>query len=603
MINSKSFTLGLTLLFFITSLNAQVGIGTTDPQGALDITSTTDGLLIPRVALVNLATVTVVTPTESELVYNTATVNDVTPGYYYLSTATGPWVRIGGANEANSWLTIGNAGLNASTNFIGTTDGVDVVFRRNNVAAGRIGLNNTSFGVGALANIIPTESASGRNNVAFGTNALGSSVNGVENVAIGSNALSGSTSVAPNQDVGYANIAIGYNTLTGIRPGNDNIAIGWEAAKNNNSSKLIAIGYRAGINNRSLDNIAIGELTLANLSNNASRNNTAIGSLALSRNTSATVSQNVAIGYHAGRGLGSSNNVVIGSEALIGDTSAESVVAIGEKAMNQSTNSFNVAVGREALFNSTGTHNVAIGYRAARIGAGSNNIVIGSDATVSGNDNIVIGRLVSSPAGNNRLSIGNLIYGEFDNNILRTNGQLQIGNPAGTGYAFPTTDGTAGQYLQTNGNGAVSWANQSDAKSVMRANITNNQGLDTLGWQKILFNTVLFDTNSEFITATNRFVASSAGYYQINAGFHTNSLPFNDEFYSIAVYVNGNLYQETSSNQNVRGQVSRNINCIVNLNVNDFVEIFVQNFQEFEFDIVEIDSFSGKTFFEVQQIR
>ena len=61
----------------------QVGIGTTDPQAALDIVSTTEGVLIPRIALTNTSTATVATPTESELVYNTATVNDVTPGFYY----------------------------------------------------------------------------------------------------------------------------------------------------------------------------------------------------------------------------------------------------------------------------------------------------------------------------------------------------------------------------------------------------------------------------------------------------------------------------------------------------------------------------------------
>ncbi len=73
----------LLLLLATTATFAQVGIGTTTPQGALEITSTTDGLLIPRVALVNTTTATVITPTISEMVYNTATAGDVTPGFYY----------------------------------------------------------------------------------------------------------------------------------------------------------------------------------------------------------------------------------------------------------------------------------------------------------------------------------------------------------------------------------------------------------------------------------------------------------------------------------------------------------------------------------------
>src|SRR6187402_2389438 len=94
---------------------AQVGVGTTTPTGALDITSTTDGLIIPRIRLVNTATTTVVTPTISELVYNTATTGDVTPGFYYWDGTK--WIRlVSGKND--DWTLIGNAGTSASTNFI-----------------------------------------------------------------------------------------------------------------------------------------------------------------------------------------------------------------------------------------------------------------------------------------------------------------------------------------------------------------------------------------------------------------------------------------------------------------------------------------------------
>jgi hypothetical protein len=82
----RTFT--LSFLFFCFGMQAQVGIGNTDPKATLDITSTTDGLLIPRVALTSTSdATTVVTLTTSELVYNTATAgtapNNVVPGYYY----------------------------------------------------------------------------------------------------------------------------------------------------------------------------------------------------------------------------------------------------------------------------------------------------------------------------------------------------------------------------------------------------------------------------------------------------------------------------------------------------------------------------------------
>ena len=84
----------LAILMMITSNSfGQVGIGTTTPLGALDVTSTNDGLVIPRVALtISSSALPLTAPTTSELVYNTVTVADVTPGYYYWGGAA--WVRL-----------------------------------------------------------------------------------------------------------------------------------------------------------------------------------------------------------------------------------------------------------------------------------------------------------------------------------------------------------------------------------------------------------------------------------------------------------------------------------------------------------------------------
>ena len=79
---------------------------------------------------------------------------------------------------------------------------------------------------------------------------------------------------------------------------------------------------------------------------------------------------------------------------------------------------------------------------------------------------------------------------------------------------------------------------------------------------------------------------------------HTN-IQSNNNQYSLGIYKNGTLYHETSSDHYGIGQVERSVDCLVQLNVGEYVEVFAENFASG----VVIDSYSGKTVFEVQQVR
>ena len=83
------------------SLSAQMAVTTdgssADASAMLEVKSTNKGLLIPNVTLTGTTDgTTITTPAVSLLVYNTATISDVTPGYYYNSGSTGSpvWARL-----------------------------------------------------------------------------------------------------------------------------------------------------------------------------------------------------------------------------------------------------------------------------------------------------------------------------------------------------------------------------------------------------------------------------------------------------------------------------------------------------------------------------
>ena len=114
-------------------------INTTSPSGLLDVASADKGILIPRVALVRTTQELPVTNPkgsgleDSTLVYNTATANDVTPGFYYWED--GRWYRFL-SNIDKTYMKFATislplpSGVNENTDFeLATTNILSDVFR------------------------------------------------------------------------------------------------------------------------------------------------------------------------------------------------------------------------------------------------------------------------------------------------------------------------------------------------------------------------------------------------------------------------------------------------------------------------------------------
>jgi hypothetical protein len=400
-----------TSFFFILLCNyfvsAQVGIGNSNPQAALDITSTNEGLLIPRVALINTITATVDTPTTSELVYNTATSgttpNNVIPGFYYWDGSQ--WVSIKNTTSpaTSGWSLIGNSSTVDGTNFIGTTDDLPFNIKVFNQKAGRISsagatflgyqagnvnINEYSTGIGYQALFSNTGSSNtamgwgalklnttGSGNTAIGGYSLYSNTTGYFNTAIGSNALSINSTGNNNTAVGSA--SLGVNST-----GNSNTAIGFETLRINTTGSFNnANGYQALYSNTSGENnTANGYGALYN--NSTGYYNTGIGTVALFSNTT---------GYH---------NTANGPQALFSNTTGHHNSAVGVDVMlNNSTGNFNTAIGHSAgngnIPNTTGSYNTFIGYNAASDNAARTNCI-----AIAGNSNLAFG-------GVNRVRIGN----------------------------------------------------------------------------------------------------------------------------------------------------------------------------------------------------
>lgn len=370
---------------------AQQGFGTSNPnpKAVVDMVDPNKGVLLPRVALAGTTdVVTIPSPVNALTVFNTATVNDVSPGYYYYSTAEVKWVRLL-TSETAGWKTTGNLDITKAIHFLGTLGDVPLVFKVNNEYSGIISSNSsvgfTAFGYKAgstminnVVNSLPGQSTG----ITTIGHMAGAVTNGVSNTFIGS--YSGVSSLGPFQG--------GDNTFVGTYSGYNN-TIG---------SRNVFLGVSSGDGNISAnDNIAIGHFS--GRGNQTGLANISLGSQTNKKNTAG--SRNVAIGYNAYGGESGSSNIAIGYYVMNPSIINGSTV--------YASGSFNIGIGDNVLANATtATSNIIIGYRAGRANkAGSNNVGLGDQAlitNVTGNNNVVIGYNadVTIDGLNNAIAIG-----------------------------------------------------------------------------------------------------------------------------------------------------------------------------------------------------
>lgn len=348
----------------------------------------------------------------------------------------------------------------------------------NNTAIGVSSMYKTHFGDFnvALGNATLYENTSGAGNVAIGYNTLRHNTGAQRNVAVGHNAMYTNTT-------GQTNIAIGSRALYNSNDIDDLVAVGDSALFKNglgsfgglSSSKNVAVGSKALKNNTTgYSNTAIGSNALED--NIGGRHNTSAGDHTMQKNKhgffntsfgSYGLHLNIDGNYNTGHGAYSlfnntsgNHNTAVGTRALYYNNLQSSSVAIGDSSLFNNGLGYiatngekNTAIGKSSgISNRTGSRNVFVGHRSgANNEFGSGNVYIGNEAG-------------SGEMGSNKLYIENsdavspLLYGEFDNDLVRINGELNINNE----YSFPTVDGAADQVMTTDGNGQLSWETKDD---------------------------------------------------------------------------------------------------------------------------------------------
>lgn len=376
--------------------------------------------------------------------------------------------------SAQSWLTTGNAGMVPGTNYLGTSDNNDLVFRTNAIERGRLlGVGGTwHFGSAtdyAEIDSLGKLSFSGKGDYMVGRNRYVFRYSKNKKYGLFFNFAADQYEFRD----GSANpvFSVNYNTGVGTLTG-DAVIHGISVGLGGGAIYLnTAVGTSALFSNTTgTYNTANGSYAL--YSNTTGYNNTANGGIALYSNT--TGAHNTANGfkalYHNTEG---GYNTANGYQALFYNTTGSQNTANGGQALYSNTTGYcNTANGNAALsFNTTGNYNTVNGTSALYSNTtGSYNTANGLYALFSntiGNGNTAIGQssLYSNTIGYSNTALGNatdVSSSDLSNAmVLGNNATVNASNKVQVGNANVTVIG-----------GQVGWSTFSDGR--FKKNIKQN---------------------------------------------------------------------------------------------------------------------------------
>jgi hypothetical protein len=260
----------------------------------------------------------------------------------------------------------------------------------------------------SIASVAPQQASA----IAVGLNAARDNQGGSA-VAIG--ATSGDISQGANA------VAIGANAGRDTQ-GNQSVAVGQSTGEFNQGANATALGHNAGNNTQGANTVAVGHNAA---DTNQGTNAVSVGHNCGENNQSAGA---VAMGFDAGQNNQGVNSVAIGREAGQ-ETQGLHAVAVGGFAGEDTQSANATAVGFQAGQTTQGASAVAVGFQSGQTNQSSNSVAVGR---LAGNANQLVGAIaIGNTAGQTSQQTSAIAIGVAAGNNTQSANAVAIGNTAG----------------------------------------------------------------------------------------------------------------------------------------------------------------------------
>jgi trimeric autotransporter adhesin len=501
------------LLFFPVLSFAQIGINTASPKAALDVESTNNGILIPRVQLTSiLDATTVVNPNAgpletSTLIYNLAPAgvapNNVVAGFYYWNGLQ--WVSISGsAISDHDWYKEGTTTAPSTI--------TDDMFHTGNVAIGKnvadypLDINTTNFQFGiynTLNNPTTTNQAKATvvNDISDNTN---DQKYGVINMVANNSITSGAVGVRNDLNGNGTTFFGSSNNLT--------------AGLSSNNAEMI--GVRNFISTDSNNSNLKGVYTIfdgsgGNLNKIYGMQNDFRASATRKTGTENIFNANTD-GFNVG--LFNSLNANLPNNDQYG---VWNEVSSGSSTTGDNFGLYNLFSGSGGSGSKIGAY-TRIESTGDGLHAGAVQVINGSAAGIG--DKYGTSTTINSAAGGTHYGIHSTVLKPSANNFAGYFlGNVGIGTTTANTYTLPPSRGTNGQILTTNAAGVTSWSEPARNVALKIKPTANISGFTNTGETALTFNNPVFNLGGgTYNGTTGAYTIPFSGVYGFNANLTWN---------------------------------------------------------------------------------